>query len=74
MDKVSDAFINFQNLINHDFNNGLCKRDACRILYLQAFLSNLKVFSTSSRLCDIYRGGSFEEYYNNIKSWGEFNP
>jgi hypothetical protein len=72
MDKISEAFVNFKNLIANEFNNGLCRRDACRILYLQSILSNLQVLSTNSRLCDIYRGTSFEEYYNNIKLCGEF--
>jgi len=72
MDKISQAFVNFKELIRHKFNNGLCKRDACRVLFLQSILYNLQVFSTDLRLCDIYRGTSFEDYYNNIKLCGEF--
>lgn len=71
MDKVSDSFLNYTDLLDHPFNNGLCPRDSCRILHLQSILSELEVLSTDSRLCDVYRGQGLEEYSNLIKSWGE---
>lgn len=73
MDKISNTFIEYLNLLYHDFNNELCKRDACRLLYLQSMLSGLEVKTTNARLCDIYRGQSFDEYYGLIKTWGEFS-
>lgn len=72
MNKISECYNNYLNLLTHEFNNGLCKRDASRLLYLQSVLSGLKVESVDTRLCDIYRGQGFEEYYNLIKGWGEY--
>jgi hypothetical protein len=71
MDKISNSFSNYIALLDNSFNNGLCPRDSCRILYLQSILSELEVESVNSRLCDIYRGQGFENYCNLIKSWGE---
>lgn len=72
MNKVSKCYNSYLDLLSNDFNNGLCRRDACRLLYLQSILSGLKVESVDTRLCDIYRGQGFDEYYNLIKSWGEY--
>ena len=71
MDLLAKSFVNYVDLLGNEFHNGLCKRDACRLLYLQCMLSDLKVESVNTRLCDIYRGQGFDEYYNLIKSWGE---
>lgn len=70
MDTVSEAYLQYLQLIDNDFQNGLCKRDACRLLYLQAILGDIQVQSTSNRPCDIYRGQAFEEYSNILHSWG----
>jgi hypothetical protein len=72
MDSLSKCFTNYVSLLGNEFHNGLCKRDACRLLYLQSILSELQVESVNTRLCDIYRGQGFNEYYNLIKSWGEY--
>lgn len=42
-------------LIQDNFDNGLDKRDCCRLLYLSAIKNMTKVSSLKTRICDIYR-------------------
>jgi hypothetical protein len=70
MDAVCSSYLKFKELLYSPFNNGLCPRDTCRLLYLQAMNSGLSVKSTKDRSCDIYRGQTFEEYYSLLRSWG----
>lgn len=70
MNSVAQSYNNFISLIQNSFNNGLCKRDACRLLYLQAVTSKLDIKTIETRLCDVYRGQGYENYYELIKSWG----
>ncbi|MBO8228657.1 hypothetical protein HA150_07055 [Prochlorococcus marinus XMU1414] len=42
-------------LVKNNFDNGLDKRDCCRILYLAASINNIKIKSFPSRICDVYR-------------------
>jgi hypothetical protein len=72
MDKIANTFSNYIDLLYHEFSNRLCNRDACRLLYLQSMLSGLEVKTTNTRLSDVYRGQSFDEYYGLIKTYGEF--
>ncbi len=46
---------NLPELINHSFENGLDRRDACRILYIGATLNKTNCQSFDTRICDIYR-------------------
>jgi hypothetical protein len=58
-------------LIKDEFNNGLDKRDACRLLYLAAQKEGSEVTSGVVRYCDIYRPEkSLYDYYVNILYWG----
>jgi hypothetical protein len=70
MDIVSSAYVSFKELLYSSFNNGLCPRDACRLLYLHAINAGLVCESTKNRPCDIYRGQTFEEYCDLLQSWG----
>jgi hypothetical protein len=70
MDNIAATYLNFETLIKHEFNNGLCPRDPCRLLYLQSKINEFEIISTKKRCCDIYRGDSFEDYYSLLKSWG----
>lgn len=70
MDILCDSYLNFKELLYSPFNNGLCPRDACRLFYLQSINHNILVESTKNRPCDVYRGSTFEEYYNLLKGWG----
>jgi len=42
-------------LIENKFNNGLDKRDCCRLLSVSAKLKKIKIKSLDSRICDVYR-------------------
>jgi hypothetical protein len=70
MDTVCNSYTEFEYLLNNPFGNGLCQRDACRLLYLQAGLNSIVVESTKHRMCDVYRGMPYEEYMNWMHSWG----
>ncbi len=52
---ISTIWADIPMLVNNDFENGLDKRDCCRILHLAASIDNIKVKSFSSRICDVYR-------------------
>jgi len=70
MNTIAETYLNFETLLKYEYDNGLCPRDSCRLLYLQAKLNKLQVLSTKNRCCDIYRGDTFDNYYNLLKSWG----
>lgn len=70
MDTVCNAYVKFKELLFDPFNNGLCPRDTCRLLYIQATKAGLICESTKNRPCDIYRGQTFEEYCDLLQSWG----
>ena len=60
MSQLSNVWNEFPNLIDDEFNNGLDKRDACRILYLEATKKLLDIQSINKRICDVYRGDKKE--------------
>ena len=60
MNFLSNIWDQLPSLVNNEFNNGLDKRDCCRILYLAAKLKNIEISSFSSRICDVYRGNDYE--------------
>jgi len=70
MDAVCSSYLKYRELLYSPFHNGLCPRDTCRLLQLQATSVGLSVESTKDRSCDIYRGQTFEEYYKLLQSWG----
>jgi len=70
MDVVSDSYRFFKQLLYSPFDNGLCSRDTCRLLYLQAINAGFVCESTKNRPCDVYRGQTFDEYYNLLYGWG----
>ena len=59
MNFISNIWDNTPSLVINNFENGLDKRDCCRILYLSAFINNIKVKSFSSRICDVYRNNDY---------------
>ena len=73
MDTISDTYNCLSNLLKNDFDNGLCKRDACRLLFVQSITNNLNVETIDTRVCDVYRGTSFDEYFNYLKKLGGVN-
>ena len=55
MNFISTIWNDTPYLVKNSFDNGLDKRDCCRILYLAASLNNTNIESFSSRICDVYR-------------------
>ena len=54
-DKLKYSFLNIENYLNSDFDNGLDKRDACRLLYLSSTVNGNEINDDSVRYCDIFR-------------------
>lgn len=71
MNILSNTYINIIDLINDDFDNGLDKVNACRLLYLYAIKNNINVCDMSFCIGDIYRGENFEEYVNKINKYND---
>ena len=55
MSCFSDLWHNIPSLVNNNFDNGLDKRDCCRLIYLSAKNKSIKTKSLQTRICDIYR-------------------
>ena len=55
MNFISTIWNDTPYLVKNSFDNGLDKRDCCRILYLAASKDNKNIKSFSSRICDVYR-------------------
>jgi len=63
---------NFSDLVRNNFDNGLDPRDACRIIYLSAFLNNIDILPTRLRYCDVYRN-KLRYYFWSIMQQGVSN-
>ena len=59
MNFIKNIWEDIPSLVNNNFDNGLDKRDCCRILYLAASLNNTIVKSFPSRICDVYRNNDY---------------
>ena len=55
MNFISTIWNDTPYLVKNSFDNGLDKRDCCRILYLAASIDNTNTESFPSRICDVYR-------------------
>ena len=55
MNFISTIWEDIPFLVKNNFDNGLDKRDCCRILYLAASINDIKIKSFPSRICDVYR-------------------
>jgi hypothetical protein len=55
MDILCDAYNHILRNESHPFYNGLNPRDACRILRVQALISDIPVVDMDSNVCMIYR-------------------
>ena len=56
------------NDIESTFNNGLDKRDACRLLYIAAKRENKLIRTFNSRVCDVYREFDSKQYISYLIS------
>jgi hypothetical protein len=68
MDIISKSFINYRELFNSNFNNGLNRVDANRILYIQALNNNIEVMKMTYRNCEVYRLENYNFFVNMVKS------
>ena len=61
---ISSIWDDIPYLVKNNFDNGLDKRDCCRILYLAASKDNINIKSLPSRICDVYRNNDlkYSEY------------
>ncbi|EHT4088238.1 hypothetical protein KX058_004474 [Escherichia coli] len=66
MDYICDSWNNIQNLLDDKFDNGLPVVDCCRLLYVQALRSHLKVVDVSRCIGDIYRDENIDDYKHKI--------
>ena len=55
MNFISTIWKDIPDLVNNSFDNGLDRRDCCRILHLAVSIKNTNIESFSSRICDVYR-------------------
>lgn len=62
------SWLNFVELVNDPFDNGLDRRDACRLLYVASRRAGMKVTSSRLRYCDTYRNEV--AYFFNLFRWG----
>jgi len=64
MNFISNIWQETPFLVKNNFDNGLDKRDCCRILYLAASIKNINIKSLPSRICDVYRNNesSYSKY------------
>lgn len=67
MDKLSETWLNIIDCINDGFDNGLDKRDCCRLLYVSALRNNLIVNDLKTRICDVYRNESHHAFSSKIR-------
>ena len=58
MSFLNDIWLDIPYLVNDNFDNGLDKRDICRIIYLSAKNKSIKVKSFKSRICDVFRNNN----------------
>lgn len=59
---------NLPSLIENKLDNGLDKRDACRLIYIGCLKSNIKSQSFETRICDVFRNNNLRLYINYIIS------
>lgn len=67
MDKICDTWNNLIVNINDSFENGLDKKDCCRLLYVSALRNNIEVNDLKNRICEVYRNESHTDFMNRIK-------
>lgn len=62
---LSSIWDEIPKLISIKSSNNLDQRDSCRLIYLSAYLNNIKVKSLDFRICDVYRSNKsiyYEKY------------
>jgi len=67
MDLVSNSWESILKDIDDDFDNGLDKRDCCRILYINAIKNGIGVRDVKKRICGVYRNEGIDNFFSFIK-------
>ncbi len=65
---LSSIWDEIPKLISIKSSNNLDQRDPCRLIYLSAYLNNIKVKSLDFRICDVYRSNKSAYYEKYILS------
>jgi hypothetical protein len=66
MNKLCDGWLHILDYINHPFDNGLPKVDACRVLYAICVIHNLNVLNLSRCIGEVYRDEPMEQFIAKI--------
>jgi hypothetical protein len=67
MDKICSSWLSIISDINFDFDNGLDKRDCCRLLYINCIKNKIAVNDLDRRICAVYRNEPIDLFYKEIK-------
>jgi len=67
MDILSNTFMELEENINYDLDNGLDRKDCCRLLYVQAYKNKINIKDLTTRVCEVYRNESYNDFINRIK-------
>lgn len=67
MDLISNSWESILTDVDNDFDNGLDKRDCCRILYINAIKNNIEVNDIKKRICGVYRNEGIDNFFSFIK-------
>lgn len=71
MKPILNSWLNFEFLVEHSFENGLDRRDPCRMLFITAIENHISVKSCNVRYCDIMRATiSIYVYFCNLVHYG----
>lgn len=62
MKVVCDSWINFNQLVNTDYSLHMSRLDACRLVYSQCILNNIKIETFDKVLGDVLRIENYSDY------------
>jgi hypothetical protein len=67
MDALSGSWKSLLNDVKEEFDNGLDKRDCCRLLYINAKKNSIEVNDLKKRICGVYRNEGIDNFLSFIK-------
>lgn len=70
MDILSETWLSLLENVSYPFDNGLDKRDCCRLLYVTCLKNNLDVVDLEKRVCGVYRGGDVGGFMEEMRKLG----
>ena len=72
-ENVFNCWERLSDYVYSEFNNGLERRDACRLLFNAAKVNLVDVESVDIRFADVYRGEGYLKYLSKLHLWGSKN-